>query len=94
MAPAASENSMIGRVFEVCTSATRSADPASAVMSHAAPTDWMSPPKLEDRLASHTARKIPCSSGAKGEERLAEVFSVGTAASSRVEGGWRPRPRT
>ena len=36
-------------------------------MSHAAPTDWMSPPKLEVRLASHTARKIPCLNGAKGD---------------------------
>ena len=66
MAPAARENSMIGSVVEACTRATRSADAPMEVISHAAPTDWISPPKLEARLASHTARKMRCRKGDKG----------------------------
>jgi hypothetical protein len=56
-------------------------------MSHPALTDWMSPPKLEARLASHTARKIPCLNGAKGDECSVMVLSVETAASSLVDVG-------
>ncbi len=41
----------------------------------------MSPPKFEAKFDSHTARKIPCFSGAKGEEDLVKVFELGTGAS-------------
>jgi len=67
-APAASDSSMIGRVTEACTRATIWAE-AMEVIIHAAPTDWISPPKLVIRLVIHTARKIGCRSGAKAEGR-------------------------
>ncbi len=50
-APAGSDSSMIGRAVEDCTSATMSADGASEVMSHEAPTASISPPKFDTRLA-------------------------------------------
>src|SRR5690606_12197753 len=67
-APAASDSSMIGRVTEACTRATIWAE-AMEVIIHAAPTDWISPPKLVTRLVIHTARKIGCRSGASAEGR-------------------------
>ena len=72
---------MMGRVVEAWTRETRSAEPARDVISQAAPTDWMSPPKFEAKFDSHTARKIPCFSGAKGEEDLVKVVELGTGAS-------------
>jgi hypothetical protein len=42
------------------------------VISQAAPTDWISPPKLEARLASHTARKMRCRKGDKEDARLSD----------------------
>src|SRR5215218_2501006 len=69
MAPAMSENSMIGSVVEACTRAMRSADAPMDVISQAAPTDWISPPKLEARLAIQTARKIGCRKGDKEDTR-------------------------
>jgi hypothetical protein len=86
----------MGRVVEAWTRETRSAEPARDVISQAAPTDWMSPPKFEAKFDSHTARKIPCFSGAKGEEDLVKVFVVKTAASGRravgerLPDGWPP----
>jgi hypothetical protein len=35
------------------------------VISQAAPTDWMSPPKFEAKFDSHTARKIRASAARK-----------------------------
>jgi len=43
------------------------------VISQAAPTDWISPPKLEARLATHTARKIGCRKGDNGDTRLSNA---------------------
>src|SRR4051812_33828344 len=68
-APAASEKIMTGSVVEACTSATRSAEPVVAVISQAAPTDWMRLPRLDARLASHTARKIGWLKGASARDR-------------------------
>jgi hypothetical protein len=51
-------------------------------MSQDAPTDWISPPKLEARLASHTARKTPCWNGASGDVLALKDGSSGTAASA------------
>src|SRR5690606_2030123 len=67
-APAASDSSMIGRVTEACTRATIWAE-AIEVIIQAAPTDWISPPKLVNRLVIHTARKTGCRSGASAEGR-------------------------
>src|SRR5690606_31496472 len=58
IAPATSENSMTGSATDACTSATMSADCAIEVISQAAPTDWIMPPKLDDALANQTLRKI------------------------------------
>ena len=58
IAPAASENSMIGSVVEACTSATMSADEEIEAIIQAAPTAWISPPKFEARLASQIVRNI------------------------------------
>ena len=55
-APATSESSMIGSAIEACTSATMSADCAIEIINQAAPTDWISAPKLERRLANQTLR--------------------------------------
>src|ERR671917_612393 len=54
---------------EACTGATSPAEPVRDVISHAAPTDWISPPRLEMRKASHTARKAACRRGEKGDGR-------------------------
>src|SRR5215211_3487826 len=72
---------MIGRVVDACTKATSSADPAIVAMSQDAPTDWMSPPKFDARLASHTARKTPCWNGASGDVLALKEESSGTATS-------------
>ena len=58
MAPATSENSMIGSATEDCTRATMSADCAIEVISQAAPTDWIQTPRLDIRVASQIARNI------------------------------------
>src|SRR5690349_1643846 len=68
-APAASEKIMTGSVVEACTRATRSADPVIDVISQAAPTDWMRLPRLDARLASHTARKIGWLKGTSAADR-------------------------
>src|SRR5690606_15733904 len=57
-APAQSDSSMIGSVVAAGTSATIIEEPESEVIIHAAPTDWMRPPKFEERLASQMARKM------------------------------------
>ncbi|MFC1458637.1 hypothetical protein ACETIH_18410 [Microvirga arabica] len=42
------------------------------VISQAAPTYWISPPKLEARLAIHTAKKMRCRNGANEEVGLSD----------------------
>jgi hypothetical protein len=64
-----SENSMIGSVVEACTRAMRSADAPMEVISQAAPTDWINPPKFEARLAIQIARKMRCRKGDKEDGR-------------------------
>ena len=56
MAPAGIEISMIGSISAVCTSATLSADDVIWVIAQAAPTPWISRPRLESRLASQMRR--------------------------------------
>src|SRR5688500_7973578 len=68
-APAARQNSMYGSTVEACTSATTSAVGDSEVISQEAPTDWISPPKLEHRLASQSARKMWYLNGVRGDAR-------------------------
>ena len=64
MAPAGIEISMIGSIRAVCTSATLSAEAAICVIAQAAPTPWISRPRLESRLASQMRRKTVYRSGA------------------------------
>ena len=56
MAPAGIEISMIGSISAVCTSATLSADDVICVIAQAAPTPWISRPRLDKRLASQMRR--------------------------------------
>jgi hypothetical protein len=65
MAPAGIEISMIGSISAVCTSATLSADDVICVIAQAAPTPWISSPRLDRRLASQIRRNTECRSGAK-----------------------------
>ena len=64
MAPAGIEISIIGSISAVCTSATLSADDVICVIAQAAPTPWISRPRLESRLASQIRRNTACRSGA------------------------------
>jgi len=64
MAPAGIEISMIGSIRAVCTSATLSAEAAICVIAQAAPTPWISRPRLESRLASQMRRNTVYRSGA------------------------------
>ena len=64
MAPAGIEISMIGSISAVCTSATLSADDVICVIAQAAPTPWISMPRLDNRLASQMRRNTACRSGA------------------------------
>ena len=56
IAPATSDNSMIGSVADACTKATMSADCAIWIIIHEAPTDWISAPRLDSALAAQTPR--------------------------------------
>src|SRR5262245_58724468 len=78
-APDAREKIMTGSEVDAWTSETMSADPAIEVISHAAPTDWMRPPRLEARLAAHTARKVEWLKGANGDGRSLTAFNSSTA---------------
>ena len=64
MAPAGIEISITGSISAVCTSATLSADDVIWVIAQAAPTPWISRPRLESRLASQMRRNTGCRSGA------------------------------
>ena len=64
MAPAGIEISMIGSISAVCTSATLSADDVICVIAQAAPTPWISRPRLDSRLASQMRRNTGWRSGA------------------------------
>ena len=64
MAPAGIEISITGSISAVCTSATLSADDVICVIAQAAPTPWISRPRLESRLASQIRRNTECRSGA------------------------------
>ena len=66
-APPTRASSMIGSWIAVWTSATRSARPSTAVISQAAPTDWIALPKLPARVAIHKVRNRRCESGDKVE---------------------------
>src|SRR5262245_19824931 len=41
----------------------------SEVISHEAPTDWIRPPKLENRLATQSARKMRYLNGVRADAR-------------------------
>ena len=56
-APAPIASSMIGSVFEACTSAISVALSVSWVISQAAPTACTRPPKFDTSVALHSRRK-------------------------------------
>jgi len=58
IAPETSDSSTTGSVSDACTSATMSGEPEIEIISQAAPTDWMRPPRLLSVLASQTLRNI------------------------------------
>jgi hypothetical protein len=60
---------MIGSEVEACTSATMLAEEVIEAIIQAAPTDWMSPPKLEIRLAAQITRKVSFLKGAREDLR-------------------------
>jgi hypothetical protein len=66
IAPATSDSSMTGNATEACTSATMSGDAAIESINQDAPTDWISPPRFDTVLASHSARNTGWRSGASG----------------------------
>ena len=65
MAPAGIEISITGSIRAVCTSATLSAEVAIWVIAQAAPTPWISRPRLDSRLANQIRRNTGCRSGAR-----------------------------
>ena len=65
MAPAGIEINITGSISAVCTSATLSAEDVICVIAQAAPTPWISRPRLDSRLASQMRRNIGCRSGAE-----------------------------
>jgi hypothetical protein len=69
-APETTEKSMIGSEVDACTSATMFTDCEIDVISQAAPTAWISPPKLEARLAIQMVRNVSCRKGASGDMRF------------------------
>ena len=78
---------MIGSVVEACTRATRSADAPMEVISHDAPTDWISPPKFEARLAIQTARKMRCRKGRREIARLSDPSASFSALKNDLRSG-------
>src|ERR1700741_3598970 len=64
-APASSENIKMGSAVAVCTSATMCGELASSVIIQEAPVDWIRLPKLDTRLAVHSAANSGWRSGAK-----------------------------
>lgn len=63
---------MIGRVVAVCTRAINWDEAPSEVISQAAPTVWIKPPKLEARLAIQIERKMPDPHGEAGGAEAGE----------------------
>ena len=91
MAPAGIEISMIGSIRAVCTSATLSADDVICVIAQAAPTPWISRPRLDSRLASQMRRNTECRSGAVMPSAAnLERFGCSVIAGSVDAGPGRP----
>src|SRR6185312_162722 len=76
IAPAGNDNNMMGSVVEAWTSATICGEGARDVISHAAPTDSMSPPKLETRLAAQMETKMRDLKGASVADVRHEAGSL------------------
>src|SRR3954467_15541016 len=66
---------MIGSVVDACTSAIWPGVPPMEVISHAAPTDWIRPPKFDARLAIQISRKIVCRNGASWDGLVIAFYS-------------------
>ena len=77
IAPATRERSMIRRDVEVWTRATMSGDGAIWSIIQDAPTDWMSLPKFESRLAVQTPRKTGKRKGESAEGAPASFMGWG-----------------
>src|SRR5690606_5589508 len=90
-APDQRDSSRIGSEVEARTRATIWGDGVSEAISHDAPTDWISPPKLDAMLAIHTARKIPNESGDLGA-RSAIPLQMRASFKDAKAAERRPRP--
>ena len=89
MAPAGIEISMTGSISAVCTSATLSADDVICVIAQAAPTPWISSPRLDNRLASQMRRNTACRSGAVTPS-AAKFGALGCSVMTRFVAPGRP----
>ncbi|GAB1582750.1 hypothetical protein PPNSA23_26930 [Phyllobacterium phragmitis] len=67
---------MMGKAVEACTSATIFTELEMDVIIQAAPTDWISPPKLDARLAIQMVRNMSCLNGASGDLRSGTLSSL------------------
>src|SRR5690606_20364079 len=86
-----SENSTTGRATGVCTRATVSAGRVISSISQAAPTDWISPPKLDSRLATQMLRKTGRRKGASAADRESIGGILGGSTPTRRERGGATR---
>ena len=66
MAPEASEKIMTGSAIDACTSATMSAEAAIEVISHAAPTAWMSATEVGGEACRPNVPEYGISHGRQG----------------------------
>ena len=76
IAPPSSAKSMTGSVVEACTSATMSAESAIEVISQAAPTAWIRPPRFDAMLANQTSRNVRMRNGASVDPVSIAVVSI------------------
>lgn len=58
----------MGSMVDAVTSATISLESVNVVITQPAATTWIRPPRLESKVADHSARNIGCLKGANGPE--------------------------
>ena len=81
---------MTGSAIEVWTNATMSADCPMEIISQAAPTDWISAPKLARVLANQTARNTgkrmgDSAVGSAGDASIRSIDAVYRGAKAIVK---------
>ncbi len=90
IAPAGSDTSISGSMLAVCTRATLSGALVRRVIAQAAPTPWISCPKLESTLADQIARYVFSRNGSRMDGRL--VSAGDAAAGSPAPSAWPACP--